>query len=83
MTLTKNILSVIVAIVASCVVFNMAEAADRPFIVECYSGGEVVLKGLTHDINYPDSHTYSFRDLSGEKFEVPKAMCIINFGRDS
>ncbi len=82
MTLTKNILFVIVAIVASCVVFNMAEAADRPFIVECYSGGEVVLKGLTHDISF-NGQMFIFRDLSGEKFEVPKAMCIINFGRDS
>ena len=80
MTLLKNIIFVVFAIVASVAIFNVAEAADKPIIVKCYSGGEVVLKGLTHDISF-NGQMFIFRDLSGEKFEVPKAMCIINFGR--
>ena len=82
MTLIKNILFIVFAIVASVVIFNVAEADDKtPIIVQCYSGGQTVLKGLTHNINF-NGQMFSFQDLSGEKFEVPKAMCVINFGRD-
>ena len=81
MTLVKNILFVIFAIVASVAIFNAAEAADNlPINVKCYSGGVLVLKSVTHHITF-SGQMIIFRDFGDQKFEVPQVMCIINYGR--